>query len=473
MTLYNRVMGGRMPKHKAIQPKQQQYHSKYWIFFFLVVVGIILFQFLVTPKQEKAKNSLTAAQVLQDKPISFVLAGYGGGNHEGGNLTDSIMIVRVHPQEKTITYLSIPRDIWLLIPTIGEGGIDWKINAAYEIGGNDTDYPSKLAVYKGANGGANLLKAMVTKVTGIPTDYFIGINFGNFVRFINLLGGIDVNVETTFDDPEYPVEGKETDLCGATEAYLPRLLGIAETQSPAIAFPCRYEQLHFEKGITHMNGETALKYVRSRHGIADGTDFGRGARQRRFLIALKDKVLTPQTWPTLLPLIPQLKSLITTDIEPTKLLQLIPVGLDIASYRTRSIALSDANVLADSTSSDGQSILIPQKGVDNWAEVHAFVDHELNARIPTVDILNASGDPQNGSKAAQRLSAAGITVTTVKTATETARPQTQILTMTHDFSYSLMAKLESEFGVATTYDERLTTLKDSIQVIVGSNYGKE
>ncbi|HZE87165.1 MAG TPA: LCP family protein, partial [Methylomirabilota bacterium] len=62
------------------------------------------------------------------------------------------------------------------------------------------------------------------------------------------------------------------------------------------SFPCRYEHLHFDKGPTHMDGTTALKYVRSRHaeGI-EGSDFARSKRQEKVISAFKEKLFSAGT----------------------------------------------------------------------------------------------------------------------------------------------------------------------------------
>src|SRR5581483_7229733 len=98
----------------------------------------------------------------------------------------------------------------------GTEGNNYKINAAYAIGLNDKDYPNKLQQFKGPTGGGNLARYVASQVIGEPIDYFVGIDFSGFKKTIDALGGVDVNVETAFDDPEYPNEGHETDLCGHT-----------------------------------------------------------------------------------------------------------------------------------------------------------------------------------------------------------------------------------------------------------------
>jgi len=90
---------------------------------------------------------------------------------------------------------------------------------------------------------------------------------------VDLLDGVEVDVENTFDDYRYPINGKENDLCDGDPEY-----------------DCRYEDIHFDQGLQLMSGETSLKYVRSRNAEGDeGTDFARSQRQQRLLLSFKEK----------------------------------------------------------------------------------------------------------------------------------------------------------------------------------------
>ena len=68
-----------------------------------------------------------------------------------------------------------------------------------------------------------LVKQAVQEVTGLQIDNYVAVSFDGFKKGVDLLGGMDVNVEKTFDDYEYPVDGKEKDLCGKEEKDLPEL----------------------------------------------------------------------------------------------------------------------------------------------------------------------------------------------------------------------------------------------------------
>ena len=88
-----------------------------------------------------------------------------------------------------------------------------------------------------------------------------------------MVGGLNVDVERKLDDPEYPISGKEDDPCDHKEEELQAL---ATASSQLEAFPCRYEHLVINPGLQHMDGATALKFVRSRHAKgSEGSDFAR------------------------------------------------------------------------------------------------------------------------------------------------------------------------------------------------------
>jgi anionic cell wall polymer biosynthesis LytR-Cps2A-Psr (LCP) family protein len=111
-------------------------------------------------------------------------------------------------------------------------------------------------------------------MVGLPIQYGLVFDFSKFQTIINLVGGVDIDVPEAFTDTQYPIAGKENDTCSGDTTYA-----------------CRYETLQFTKGIQHMDGPLALKYVRSRHAEgAEGNDFARGRRQQQILVALKEKL---------------------------------------------------------------------------------------------------------------------------------------------------------------------------------------
>ena len=318
----------------------------------------------------------------QLEPYSQLLLGYGGGGHEGGKLTDSILLAHIIPADKQIYLIAIPRDTWVALPTVGGGELThWKVNAAYPIGLDDRTYPHKPLQYTGEAGGGQLAKTAVHTITNLPVDSFAAIDFAGFIRTINALGGITVQVERTFTDPLYPIEELKNDSCGRIEediAAITATMSATQIEHERM-FPCRYETLSFTAGSTVMDAETALKYARSRHSTEDGGDFNRAARQRQVLLAVKKKVLATNFFPKILPLISSLSYSLQTDLTTEKLEEFLRYSNDLSTSQITSIALSTENVLANSYSSNGQFILAPRAGEDNWSDVHTWLEQQMTA----------------------------------------------------------------------------------------------
>src|SRR4030043_1022158 len=94
--------------------------------------------FVKSPKESEAK--LEENNFLSEDSYNVLLLGYGGAGHDGGNLSDVIIVVNVNVPKKKVTFISIPRDLWVAIPTRSDMKQNFKINAAYAIGTDDTKY---------------------------------------------------------------------------------------------------------------------------------------------------------------------------------------------------------------------------------------------------------------------------------------------------------------------------------------------
>lgn len=313
------------------------------------------------------------------RPYAILLMGYGGGTHDGGRLTDSIMVARVKPKNEKITLISIPRDLWVNLPLDGDNTVGYKLNAAYAIGGDDKKYPNKKIEFTGSAGGGEMSKYIIGKVLGFDIDYFIALDFQGFTKIIDNLGVVDVKILQAFDDPLYPIEGMEADLCNKT----PEEISSTEATISALmfeqSFACRYESLHFDKGVVHMDGKTALKYARSRHSTIDGGDFNRANRQRQILLAVKEKVISLNLVYKIIPIINTLSRNLQTDIDLPQMQKFISQASTISQYKITSVALTDKDVLMQGRSPDHQMILLPKLGIDDFSQIHQFI---TNGGVP-------------------------------------------------------------------------------------------
>ncbi len=195
--------------------------------------------------------------------VSILVLGKGGEGHTAPDLTDTIMNVYLNYNKNKISLLSLPRDIWL--PELRA-----KLNSSYYWG------------KKNSGSGLSLSSEAAKSITGINPNYVVVVDFSLFKDLIDNLGGIEVEVKNFFTDNKFPIPGKENDECPGEEKLATSLK----------TYPCRYESLTFNKGLQQMDGETALKFVRSRNAEGDeGTDIAREVRQQLVIQSIKNKLL--------------------------------------------------------------------------------------------------------------------------------------------------------------------------------------
>jgi len=329
----------------------------------------------VKVKDEATELERAPSILVTDSPDTFniLLLGYGGTGHDGGGLTDSITLASINTKEKEVVLISIPRDLWIALPVDYDNKQNYKINAAYAIGGNENKYPNKKPIYRGEKGGGELAKYAVSVVTGLEVDYFISVNFSGLVSAIDLLGGIEVDVTKPFDDYFYPVKGLENEICGFSGEEIAEFHELYSGFQLEKQFECRYEHLHFEKGIQNMDGETTLKFVRSRHSNQYGGDFARSERQHQILAAIKNKLVSLDAISQTSSIFNKLVESVNTDLAPEAIKEIMITVGNPLDYEIAHIYLTEDNVFYSSSSSGGQYILIPRGGVNEWSEIHKYI----------------------------------------------------------------------------------------------------
>ncbi len=274
---------------------------------------------------------------------NILVMGKAGGVHDGPDLTDSMMLVSVSLTKPDVKIISIPRDTW--IPEIRA-----KINSAYYWGNQ-----------KNPGSGIAFAKAITQEVVGVPIQYGAVIDFSGFKDVIDQLGGIKVNIDNSFTDYYYPIEGKENDTCNGDPKFM-----------------CRYETLTFNAGQEIMNGDRALKFVRSRHALGiEGTDVARGARQGKVIDALKDKLSDKTTYMNPVRDIAILKVVlrsIQTDIDyPTAgiIARLVYNARNsVGNYLIPQELMINPPI---SKTYDFQSVYIPEAGNGKWNKINEWV----------------------------------------------------------------------------------------------------
>lgn len=278
---------------------------------------------------------------------NFLLLGYGGEDHDGGLLTDSIIVVHININTHKAVLISIPRDLWVTG--------NYKINAS------------------GINGFQNI-GPIIQNITGLPINYFIAVDFRGFEKIIDDIGGVNINITKTLDDQFYPIKGEENNTCGFSNEKINSLKAQYSGFELERQFTCRYEHLHFDQGPTTLDGKTALKFSRSRHG---DSDFGRSARQFSILIGIKNKLLEFKSLAKLDDIINILSQSVKTDLDAGTIKSLVQLLKEPESYSIEQIQLNTNNFLVEGKGPNGEYILYPKAGIFNYSEIKKYIEKNI------------------------------------------------------------------------------------------------
>jgi LCP family protein required for cell wall assembly len=223
--------------------------------------------------------------------------------------SDTMILFNLDTRSKTVRAMSLPRDLIVNVPGYGPN----KLNAAYLFG----EY------YGEPGGGKALAVRTISQFFNVPIDYYLTINFEGFRRLVDRVGGIDIDVPYSLDDYDYPSDD-EGDPFGVLH-------------------------VHFDAGLQHMDGKTALRYVRTRH--ADN-DFMRNKRQLQVILGVRKSAMSLDLIPALPDLIDRLAGTVETNIPFDKQMAFAQLAyrLDASSVLTSTI---DRQMIIPATLPDG------------------------------------------------------------------------------------------------------------------------
>ncbi|MBI4709228.1 MAG: LCP family protein [Candidatus Portnoybacteria bacterium] len=291
-----------------------------------------------TSFKKLAASFLPSSFSSSQEEINILLLGAAGPGNDAPDLTDTIVLAKINPSSSNdATLISIPRDLWVKVP---ETNFYAKINSLYALGKNSKD----------ENYGLELVKQEVEEITGQKIDYYVFVDLSVVKKVIDSLGGINVWVEKDIYDPQFP---------GPNHSY---------------------QTFQIQAGWRYMDGETASKYVRTRHSVAG--DFDRIGRQQQVLEALKQKVagLHP-VWdlPSLLKVLNNIWSQTKTNLPLTEVPQFWQIAKNISPDNIKNIVIDrdENNLLASGQiwlGNEQASILKPKAGLENYEEIQEFID---------------------------------------------------------------------------------------------------
>ncbi|WP_274363045.1 LCP family protein [Paenibacillus thermotolerans] len=207
--------------------------------------------------------------------------------------SDTIMVASIDPVTKKAHLFSILRDTYVKIPEHGSE----RINTAIVLGG------PKLAMQT------------VSDLLGLEIQYYVYTDFEGFIKLVDEIGGIEIDVEKNMnytsraDGPEYDI--------------------------------------HLKKGLQHMDGKTALGYVRFRHDAL--SDYSRTERQRKFMTALAQKLQSTTSLVRLPRILNAIDPYIETNLSVTEMLKLAALGFEAKAQQVQGVQIPPSDLLREVT----------------------------------------------------------------------------------------------------------------------------
>ncbi len=360
--------------------------------------------------------------------VNILLAGNSADDpgHSGANLTDSIMLMSIDTKHNKAFLLSLPRDLWVHIPADGHQ----KINNAYVVGEDESytanGYPP---------GGMGLLSQIVSQNLGVSINYYALIDYKALEQSVDAVGGINLTIKS--NDPR----------------------GLYD---PNIDWATKGPLVKLSNGPHILNGRQALDLARARgdsyrsYGFA-ASDFDRTEHQRQMLVALKTKAVSAGVLANpakLSSLSDAVGNNVKTDFKPSEVHRLYDLTKQIDSSSIQSLSLDKANgknLLVSYTTPQGQSALIPAKGIDNFSDIQAFINRQTSSdpvvqEAAKVVILNGTTINGLAGKVQRKLIANDIIVDAVGDARTSTQTTTNIIDVKPGKKPATGAALKKLFG---------------------------
>jgi LCP family protein required for cell wall assembly len=325
---------------------------KNFILIFLTILATISFLSFSPFSEKLMKREITISaqgqtmgsvfsSLKKKNRINLLILGIPGKGHQGENMTDTIIVINSTPKGENPIGISIPRDLLVRSP---KQNYYVKINSLF----SSTEDKKQ---------GLELVKSSIKEVTDLETNYFILFDLDGVKGMIDQLGGIDVVVENDIYDPKFPAPYDS------------------------------YEVFSLKRGVHHLDGETALKYIRSRN-TPEG-DFSRIKRQQEVINILKNKILSLNffwDFPKILKLWKEFSSHAYTNINITDIKYawnlINETNLDAINFNT--IGNTENNLLVSGEAiieKEKAFILKPRAGSGNYTEIKEYINNLIDNQL--------------------------------------------------------------------------------------------
>jgi LCP family protein required for cell wall assembly len=387
--------------------------------------------------------------------------------HQGGNLTDSMMILSVDQTKKNAYMISIPRDLYVKYGEACDAGYQGKINVYYScVGGGDpknTD-ATRSALTKTGN--------FVGDIFGLDIQYGVNVNYTVMRDLVNAVGGITVTIESR--DPRGQMDSNFDWKCGR---------GVVSRAEQIKRCPPSGHFIDYPNGPVNLDAEHALYLAQARGDIAptygfEQSNFDREKNQQKIIKAIREKamsagVLTDFTKVT--GIIDSLGNNLRTTFETKEIRTLVNLAKDIQSNNIQSISLIDGDSPVMGTGNvGGQSVVRPNAGTYEYGELQAYIKEELSSNPITrekakVAIMNGSGVAGAAQTESDKLKDQGFVIGELSNAPEGDYGKVKIYQIDKTKT-ATAAKLKEIYGVTPLQTKPPVTVSSdtAFVVIVGT-----
>lgn len=269
------------------------------------------FPWLTTESGEPIPERTPRVVAPDDTRTNVLLIGIDSGVGRDHALTDTMLVVSLDPGGVS-AMVSIPRDLVGAPLPNGEPYPD-KLNSLLTVADADpARYPY--------GGGIATLKATIGELLGVPIHYFAAVDLAGFSQVVNAVGGVEVVVERPIADP--------------------------------------HSNLFLEPGPLWMDGELALRYVRSRYG-EENDDFHRAARQQQVVAAIRSQLAEANLLAALPGLLDAVRNTIATDV-PADAIPALAIDIQAIDMGTlRRVVIDPPEYVTPAISDTGAYVLVP------------------------------------------------------------------------------------------------------------------
>jgi LCP family protein required for cell wall assembly len=366
------------------------------------------------------------------EPVVILLMGADTAVQTNSGRTDVLMLAAIDTQAGTVSLLSIPRDLYVLLPDERMG----RINTAYGIG-----------ALQAGNTGPDALIDTIRYNLGIDVDYWARVDFADFRQLIDDIGGVELVVDCAIQDWRL----REPALDPALEE--------------------NWEQYTLPVGVHTMHGDLALWYARSRR---TSSDFDRGRRQQALLQGIWQRVRQLGLDTQIAEVWPQLIELVDTNMTVDAVLDLLPVALALEPSQLAHFTLHNGHEVRSWQSPEGSSVLAPEREALR-ATLEQFLtpptSNQLRTNPVRVEVINATGIRGMDRVASWRLAWEGI-VTTIAEPAPRALGYTQLIDLSGQAKASpgelVMQALNLRAGALTVEPD--PGRSSDFRLIIGQDY---